>query len=330
MIGIVDIGIAELLREWNDLDGATSRFAAGIARAERGGYTGLLRDGYLGLARVRQAQGDSADALTLLDKAEQLALQNDAPQAIAKVAAWRARLWLAQGQYTLATRWADEHRSRTKIASPDALEVEDMTLARVLIAQGGRALHAADAILERRHAAAERTARNGCLIEILALQALACWQQGDTPSAIACMREALALAEPEGYIRLFVDEGASMAALLQHTATQGIALEYVTKLLTAFCRTESTGLKTDSAGHSVHSPPSSSLVEPLTSREVDVLRLLAAGLPDQKIADQLHIGVGTARWHAKNIYGKLGVHNRTQAAARARAIGLLADAEPPI
>jgi LuxR family maltose regulon positive regulatory protein len=162
----------------------------------------------------------------------------------------------------------------------------------------------------------------GSAIEILSLQALALQARGDLTAALAALTSALALAAPEGYIRLFVDEGAPMAALLREAHARGIIPVYVAQLLAAFSRTEGRGLRTESI-HSVLSPQSSALVEPLSERELEVLRLIADGHSNQSIADRLIIAVGTVKKHINNIYGKLDVQSRTQALARARALHLL-------
>ena len=141
------------------------------------------------------------------------------------------------------------------------------------------------------------------------LRALALQGQDDQPQAAACIQQALALAEPDGFVRLFADEGEPMARLLRQAAVSGASTEYVSQLLRV------TGAPSDS--------PSSTLVEPLSERELQVLRLIAAGLSNRQIADELVIAVSTVKWHINNIFGKLNVHSRTQALARARELGLL-------
>jgi LuxR family maltose regulon positive regulatory protein len=180
-----------------------------------------------------------------------------------------------------------------------------LTLARVLLAQGKPAV--ADVFLERLLQAAELAGRTGRVIEILALRALARQVYGDTPGALAALERSLTLAEPEGYVRTFVDEGVPMVRLLRRAASQGVAPGYVSRLLAAFGRAAGTP----------------SLVEPLTAREREVLCLIAAGLKNQEIADRLVISVATVKRHVTNIYGKLGVSRRIQAIAQAQELGLL-------
>jgi LuxR family maltose regulon positive regulatory protein len=201
-------------------------------------------------------------------------------------------------------------------------EFEHVTLARVLIAQyeserdgAPGALHDAVGLLERLLHAAEQGCRMGSAIEILALQALAHQAQGDTSSALPPLERALALAEPEGYVRVFVDEGPPMARLLQEAAARGAAPESAKRLLAAFPSTGTDGAQPSGARHEVE--------ELLSKREVEVLQLIAAGLTNQAIAARLYLSLYTVKAHARSIYDKLDAHSRTQATARARELGIL-------
>jgi LuxR family maltose regulon positive regulatory protein len=194
----------------------------------------------------------------------------------------------------------------------------------VLIAQGrhhtdGRPLHDALGLLERLLQAAQASRRMGSAIEILVLQALALHAQDQTARAMIPLERALALAEPERYVRLFADEGELMAELLHHAASRGLMPDYARRLLAGF-------------GDVSASPPpeARALAEPLSEREIEVLRLLAARLSSQEMADELCISVNTVRTHIRNIYDKLSVHNRAQAAERARALGLLSSRDRPL
>jgi LuxR family maltose regulon positive regulatory protein len=187
-------------------------------------------------------------------------------------------------------------------------ESEFTDLARGLIAlgQSGEAMP----LLERLLDGAQSMGRQDDAARYLVLLALAFRARGDTPSALETLSQALMLAESEGYVRLFVDEGEPMAELLREIASRGDDLDYVNLLLAAF------GERTRDGG-----PPS--MVEPLSERELEVLRLLATGLTYRQVAEQLIISLNTVRHHTRNIYGKLGVRSRTQAIARTQELGLL-------
>jgi LuxR family maltose regulon positive regulatory protein len=196
-------------------------------------------------------------------------------------------------------------------------EHEYLTWARLLIARN-EPDHASQ-LLMRLLQAAENGGRKGRVIEIFTLQALAQQALGDTEQALTTIERALSLAEPEGYIRLFVDEGKPMAKLLSRMKPAGGRMkEYINKLLAAFEEKEIH--PSFLAKQGVVPPP---LIEPLSERELEVLRLIAAGLTNQEIAQKLFIAVTTAKKHASNIIGKLGVTNRTQAVTRARELELL-------
>ena len=165
----------------------------------------------------------------------------------------------------------------------------------------------------------------GSVLEILIVRALAQWRQETYGDALATLERLLLLAAPEGFVRPFVDEGPVMAAILQAAQARGIAPDYITRLLAAFPRTEGRGLRTESADstHSVLSPQSSALVEPLSARELEVLRLIANGKSNAEVARTLVIAISTVKTHTNSIFGKLQVSSRTQAIALARELQLL-------
>jgi LuxR family maltose regulon positive regulatory protein len=326
---VAHVGLGDVLREWNDLDGAVGHLMAGIELGERQGDVvvgpGLqaLLDGYLALARVYGARKDAAGALETIHRAEQVA-QRLTPLHIAQVAAARARLWIAQDDLTATSRWAQECGLALSAAIGTGVgdepsherEFEYLTVARALIAQGEA--DKAVALLAPLGRAAEAAERMRSTVEILALQAVALRAQGDTRGAMNALERALSLAEPEGYVRTFVDEGAPMEALLRNALSQGIASGYVRNLLAAFSASEY-----GSAGARHPGPHAQSLAEPLSPREVEVLRLIADGSSNREIAEELFIATTTVKKHVSNILGKLGVTNRTRAVARARELGLL-------
>ena len=327
--GMASVGIGEVLCERNDLDGATHALMHGIELLRQTIEGGLVVRGYAALARVQQARGDGASALATIQQGEEWFVQMQLPgtAALAWLAAQQARLWIRQGNLFAAEQWARAGR----VAGDRYHEmVQRLTLLRLHLAQhqrepDGRSIEEAAEQLARLHASAEASGWMGDLIEILALQALTQQALGDSTAALQTLDRALTLAEPEGYIRMFVDEGAPMARLLQAGRAQGIAPNYISRLLAAFPRTEGRGLRTESAEsiHAVLSPRSSTLVEPLTERELEILQLIAEGLSNQAIAERLVIAVSTVKRHINNLFGKLAVESRTQALVRARELQLL-------
>jgi LuxR family maltose regulon positive regulatory protein len=309
--GIAHIGLGKLRREWNELDTAQRELDEGIALSQLGGIGQEIEfDGLITLALISQAQGHAIGADEMLRKAMHIAQQRNRPDWVMRVATFAARLALARGNVAEAARWAQTYGIRADGGLTEWLEIEHTTLARLLIAQGKPA--EALSLLGRLLEVAEAAGRMGRVIEILALQALAFTAQGDRTSATKALDRALALAEPEGYSRLFADEGEPMAALLRQAAARGVAVEYVAKLLGALAPSPS-------------SPPPRvpPLIEPLSERELQVLRLVAAGLTNQQIADELVVVVATVKAHINRIYRKLDVTNRVQAVARARELNLL-------
>jgi len=313
-------GLGELCYEWNDLDAAERLLEQGI-EVLRGPLTlaaDSIAQGYATLARLHQARNKNTSALALVEAFARLAFARQfAPAQLAFASAARAQLELMGGHLAAAVRWTEA----SGLSALDGLayprEREYLTFARVRIAQGsldpaGPFLSEALRLLERLREDAEAKARMGSTLEILILQALAFSAQGKRTEALPVLQRALTLAEPEGYIRLFVDEGEPMVALLRHAYARGIAPDYVATLLSA-------------AGSPAPAAPSpaGSLLEPLTERELDVLRLLVAGLSNAEMARALIITVGTVKRHINSIYGKLGVNSRTQAVARAHTLKLL-------
>jgi LuxR family maltose regulon positive regulatory protein len=317
--GLVLIVLGELLREWNDLEAAARHLIEGIELVKQWGEIGAF-DGYVALAHVRQAQGDVDGAREAIHRAQQLAIQFDASEVDdVFVALHQARLWVAQGNLEAAIRWAEGRQVDRDVDSeeesshhyPLVRALEHLTLARVYIAWGRpeEALEMLESLLQT----AEAAGWMGYVIEILALQALALQGQGDILPAVTALERALSLAEPEGYVRIFVDEGEPMAELLRHAASRGIAPTYVAKLLAAF----------EVEGLAVSPSNLQPLIEPLSERELEVLRLLTTHLSSTEIADELVISVNTVRSHIKSIYSKLNVHSRMDAVQRAKELELL-------
>ncbi len=259
---------------------------------------------------MHQARGDVDRALKAIQRAERLAQRRDYAYVMAVLAELRARLWVAQGDVAAASQWAQERRSSPVDELHSAREVEQMAVARVLVAQGEPG--EAAMLLAQPLEAAEAAGRMGSTIKILALQVHAFQVQGKVDEALSALKRALSLAEPEGYVRTFLDEGEPMARLLRRAMAQGIAPNYVSKLLAAFGQAVQPG-----------SPVAQPLVEPLSERELEVLQLISTGLSNREIAQELVVALSTVKSHINNIYGKLGVKNRTQAVVLAQALGLL-------
>ncbi|MDY7076899.1 MAG: LuxR C-terminal-related transcriptional regulator [Chloroflexota bacterium] len=328
-IGALEIDLAAISLEWNDLADAERRLARGVPLVELTGNGDWERRGYITLARLRQAQGDAVGALKAIERVERTV-----PSAAPYVAAQRARLWLALAEgepryLTPASQWARtiglEEREIEKDAWPhdDWHDVEQFALVRMLIAQrrarrSGLDLQPVLEFLQRKLDAAEASNWVERGIEVRMLRALALQTQGDADQAIASLRQALALAEPGGYVCAFVEEGAPMARLLYAAAEHSVEQAYVGRLLAAFPDTVLAPAERARAARL-----EAEMVEPLSEREIEVLSLIAEGLSNRQVAQRIVISPHTVRGHTSNIYAKLGVTNRTQAVAKARGLGIL-------
>jgi LuxR family maltose regulon positive regulatory protein len=308
------VGMSEVYRERDDLHAATQYL---LRSQELGEQNGLPQNRYrwrVAMARIRQAEGDPAGALDLLNEAERLYTGDFFPN-VRPVPALKARVWITQGILGEALGWAREQGLSVDDELSYLREFEHITLARMLLARyqderAERPIHEATRLLERLLAEAEEGERTGRVIEILVLRALAHQTLGDIPAALACLERAMTLAEPEGYVRVFTDEGPPMASLLKAVAKQGTARNYVRRLLAAVNETKH------------DSPIKQALIEPLSERELDVLRLLGTDLDGPAIARELMVSLNTMRTHTKNIYAKLAVTSRRAAVRRAAELDL--------
>jgi LuxR family maltose regulon positive regulatory protein len=305
--GIEFIGIGDVMREQNDLEQAARYIEQGLRLAERGGDFVFRRDGYVARARLEQALGNWDAAGVFIEKAMRVARRSNTAQ----VEAWQARLWLGQGNLAAAENWAQTAGlyADDELSFPN--EFPHLVLARLWLAQGRT--DKAEHLLRRLIQSAEAGERIGRVIEMLAVQALALQSLGKPTDALAALRRALTLAEPEGYARVFIDEGAAMAQLLTQVSQNkmGKVGAYALKLRNVL------------ASQMKEIQPVA-CAQLLSNREAEILRLIAAGHSYQEIARQLVIALGTVQWHIKNIYQKLDAHSGMEAVMRARELQVLA------
>ncbi|MEJ2736289.1 MAG: LuxR C-terminal-related transcriptional regulator [Anaerolineae bacterium] len=316
------VELAGVHMEWNDLDTAADLLDKALDLCRQVGITQTLSETYVAQSRLKQARGDMDGAVEALREADRVSrIEGAYSLANFRLATQQARLNLMAKRPEEVIHWV--RQLETAFAPGEAgiplpmssREIIQTMLARAYLAQGEseKALAVLEPLLPPAEAAGGLLrVTEICLLKALALQAL-----GDAPAALISLERALTLAEPEGYMRLFLDEGPPLARLLYRAAEQGILPTYTGKLLAAF----------PEAGTAPRpgrrSPSPAPLVEPLTGRERQILQLIAEGMTNKEIARKLVISVGTVKVHAHNIYGKLGVSGRTQAVAKARGLGLL-------
>lgn len=332
-------GVGDLHRERNDLGAAESHLAQGMELVQ-GDLTvdaDVVLMGYLGSARFRQALGDGDGALATLEDFARLARrQSFSAPLLAQAAAARARVQLAQGDLAAAIRWAEESGLSASDEPTYPREGEYLTLVRVLIARGrddperpyrDDALGLIDRLLRN----AESGARMGSFIEILVLRALALQARHESNEAIAALERALTLAQPEGYVRVFVDEKAPIETLLRELlkarskglsdARQHPVLDYARRLLATL-----------ESPHESNEPPvgrasesDRPLLDPLTTRERAVLKLIVEGFSNREIASRLFIATSTVKGYVHSVFRKLEVDSRTKAIARAHELHLVSE-----
>ncbi|MEM9908465.1 MAG: LuxR C-terminal-related transcriptional regulator [Cyanobacteria bacterium P01_D01_bin.44] len=337
------LALSEVRYEQGDRLSASQLLLSGETLRQQASLSGVKFLWWVVQARLKAAEGDLETALDQLHEAERLYHQAPMPVPdVRPIAALRARLWVRQGKLTKALSWVSDRGLSVDDELSYIHEYEHLTLARVLIAQYRRdcidnALYQAIGLLARLLETAEAEERTGSIIEILVVQALAYEAKGDLAGAIVPLERALTLAEPEGHIRLFVEAGPPMTQLLQEATTQHITPDYTSRLLTAL---ETWGQKPKEPSESFDpaqnelrvgsspphpltpsSPPP--LIEPLSQRELDVLRLLNTDLSGPEIARELVVALSTVRTHTKRIYSKLNVTNRRAAVKRAIELALI-------
>jgi LuxR family maltose regulon positive regulatory protein len=320
--GYALIGLGRIWFEWNDLQTSFRYVQEGIQRAKKGDIQDLLLRGYLALARLRQAQDDWKGTQDALENAEQAAQQMGVPEIKDWVNAFRAQTWLAQNEVEAAAGCVSTYSGK-----PDdtAFPTIAIALARLRLAQGkpDEALE----FLEHALQSAYTVGRLGNAIEILVVKALVHQEQEDLENAFNALSKAVSLAEPEGYLRAFLNEGEPMRSLISifrsyiaNRSSERVAdgtkkiIVYIHKLLNGFSSSSITPS---------HKDLQTSLPEPLSERELEVLRLMAAGLSNRDIADRDIVSINTVKTQVKSIYGKLGTHTREDAIAAARELGLV-------
>ena len=323
--GFPNIRLGAVMREWNDLASAEQFIQKGIELGKAGGNLDIMMTGYRFLSRVRQSRGDSAGAWAAIQAFEEIVISFKIPVMSLESAARKARLSLKQGDLAPVENWAQQYESFTEKDPAFLDEFSRITLARLRLAQSRIA--EAIGLLEQFRGDAEAAERMGSVIEILIIEALAFAAQGDQRRALTSLERALTLAEPEGYVRIFVDEGESIRQLLlgcQSTIKKKVGNDVNSKSLRLLTYTDKL-LATFSQPASPEKPQREALPEPLSERELDILRLISTGRSNQEIAEILVIAVSTVKSHINSLYGKLGTNRRTEALAIARELGLLSD-----
>jgi LuxR family maltose regulon positive regulatory protein len=317
--GSASVNLADILREWNKLDAAMSHLQEALEISIPAKLVDTIAIGYASMARVYLAQGDLEEAAEVCEKAERMVRDIPDLEPDTKTKTMGSRVWLllAQNKLTEAARYAQERGLSADAEINYIIEFKHIVLARVLIYIGrensaAQELMDAHSILAKIIEPAKRVGYISQIIEVLALQALAFDAQGKHDQALNSLEESLTLAEPEGFIRTFVDEGEPMKDLLRQAYSRDISNAYVSKLLGAFEPDREYG-----------KPFAQSLIEPLSNRELEVLRLLSTELSGPEIADELMVSLNTMRTHTKNIYSKLDVNNRRAALRKAEQLNLL-------
>lgn len=327
--GKAQLGLGMLAREWNDLEGALHYYEEAAEMFRHSVEIGLPIV-YLSMAMVKLNQGDSEAMQAYLDRARQYSHATTTTKLDDKLTEeTQARIWALQGKTDLLEEWLKLQGYLSPEKMAELTSTDPRTAAKILADQNIYLTLARFYLTVKQPAQAQKVldplldlfmekGHGRRVIEILALKALALKGQGQLDAAMQVLDQVLALAEPEGYQRTFLDEGEPMAQLLYQAASRGIYPAYIGKLLAAFSHA------VPSISNEVREIPlEDQLIEPLSERELEVLVLIAGGLSNQEIAARLHISLSTVKSHASQIYSKLNVSNRTQAVARARSLGLI-------
>jgi LuxR family maltose regulon positive regulatory protein len=325
--GFPKVKLGDVLRERNDLAGADQWIRPGVEQCLQLGHPDVLVDAYAALARLQLVQNDWPGTYATFQKADELAQKSPVDPF---VRCWlddcRVRLWLAKGRLDDLARWAEASGLTVDGELSYHYDLHHLNLARLLLARARCAatpagthacLSQVSGLLARLLVAAEKAGWVHETIKILVLQTLVLAESSDKDKALQALGRALTLAEPGGFIRIFVDEGVPMAKLLSEAAAQGIMRDYVGKLQAVFKAAEQKSKNKSSL------PSAQSLIVPLSQRELDVLRLISQGLSNRQISERLFLALSTVKGHTRILFDKLQVQRRTEAVARARELGLL-------
>jgi LuxR family maltose regulon positive regulatory protein len=313
--GISRVGLGNLAFEWNDLEEAINYLEAGIEQGKLWSSWECLLPGYTGLARIHAVRQAWNSAFNTLNELQTNTREN---QGIIQASAesFRALLHLWNGNLEAASRWAEDFEPDRPRDYVLAWEYDALVRCRIWIAQGEA--QKAEKLLDHIIRDARHGGRNRRWLEAMCLSSLLFGATHRTGEALTALQSALEAAEPEGYIRVFVDEGEPMAKLLAVAIQKGIHPKYASRLLAAFPDSSQLQLtKADFLKHDLN------LVEPLSGHEIEILQLIAAGLTNKEIAQKLYISVRTVKFHTGNLFGKLGVKSRTEAIARAHTLGFV-------
>jgi LuxR family maltose regulon positive regulatory protein len=326
LTGMAYTGLGNLLCERNDLIRARSYLEEGIKYGRQWNQWEILISGYTGMARWNTAQGDLNGAWREIQELVNLSKRSQVQWATPAIDAYRAMIAIRRGDPQTASEWVKGMAWATQDEVPYVREAEAIILGRVLLGQGK--VEEADHLTNRLLVSAEAGGRWGRVIEILVLRAMLMLAENRQDQALSLLERALSKAEPEGYVRIFLDDGAPMAKMLREAIDHQICPEYAHRLLDAY-ELSSEKLEMESGDQPAFSVDqirrenerALPLDDLLTDRERDVLRLIAEGLTNQEIADRLVISLNTVKTHVKSIYHKLDVRNRAEAATKAQILG---------
>jgi LuxR family maltose regulon positive regulatory protein len=317
--GLAMVGLGRLFLEWSDLETAERYAQEGIELVRQWGEVGAI-NGYILLAHIRRIKLDVEGSRQELRTAKQTAAQFDAMKLDdAYVALNEAMIDVALGEIEAAQRWAEGRNFNDDIPVHEMMDVlEYLAWLTILVAEGSleRALKVSSRLLE----IAQDFGMDAIALRVLILRARIFQAWGDQEQALKALKEALSIAALEGLMRSFLDQGQEMARLVYEAANLGLAPGFTGRLLAAFDleREGATNISEVMADTAVEE-----IIEPLSEREIEVLQLIAVGFSNRQVAQELYLSMSTVKAHTYNIYGKLGVHSRTQAVAKARALGIL-------